>query len=451
MKVAKFGGSSLSSASQIKKVANIIKNDPDIKAVVVSAPGKRDDADVKVTDLLIALHANQVTGLDVEPAIESILHRYRLIIEELNLSDELLEHFDQTLRSYLKNIPESDRLLDALKSCGEDFNAQLVRDYLSENGLNARYLSPKDAGIMVTNEPSNAQLLPESYDYLARLKGCEEVLVIPGFFGYSETGHIVTFPRGGSDITGAIVARGLSVDVYENFTDQSYIFSAHPGFINQPHAIKEITYREMRELAYSGFGIFHDEALEPLYQVQIPVMIRNTNHPEIEGTKIVSERHDVTDWPVIGISSDEGFTSIRMRQYLLNREVGYTRRLLQIFEDHNISIEHIPSGIDTISIIIRSHRLENGVLEEIIQEIQDTLSPEWIQVEDNLTMMVIVGEGMREVTGLANKATAALAESNINIRMINQGASEISMIFAIAISDKQRALESMYAKYFEEA
>lgn len=451
MKVVKFGGSSLSSASQIKKVANIIKNDPDIKAVVVSAPGKRDDADVKVTDLLIALHANQVTGLDVEPAIESILHRYRLIIEELNLSDELLEHFDQTLRSYLKNIPESDRLLDALKSCGEDFNAQLVSDYLSEIGLNARYLSPKDAGIMVTNEPSNAQLLPESYDYLARLKGCEEVLVIPGFFGYSETGHIVTFPRGGSDITGAIVARGLSVDVYENFTDQSYIFSAHPGFINHPHAIKEITYREMRELAYSGFGIFHDEALEPLYQVQIPVMIRNTNHPEIEGTKIVSERHDVTDWPVIGISSDEGFTSITMRQYLLNREVGYTRRLLQIFEDHNISIEHIPSGIDTISIIIRSHRLENGVLEEIIQEIQDTLSPEWIQVEDNLTMMVIVGEGMREVTGLANKATAALAESNINIRMINQGASEISMIFAIAISDKQRALESMYAKYFEEA
>lgn len=448
MKVAKFGGSSLSSASQIKKVTNIVSQDPQIKAVVVSAPGKRDPDDVKVTDLLIALYTNQVTGLDVEPAIESILLRYRLIIEELNLPNELLAHFESTLRGYLKDITEADRLLDALKSCGEDFNAQLVSDYFNQVGLKSRYLSPKDAGIMVTNEPSNAQLLPESYDFLARLKGCEEVLVIPGFFGYSELGHIVTFPRGGSDITGAIVARGLSVDVYENFTDQSYIFSAHPGYIKSPHAIKEITYREMRELAYSGFGIFHDEALEPLYQVQIPVMIRNTNHPEIEGTKIVSERKDVKDWPVIGISSDEGFTSITMRQYLLNREVGYTRRLLQIFEDRNISIEHIPSGIDTISIIIRSHRLEQGELEEIIQDIQNKMSPEWIQVEENLAMMVIVGEGMRDVTGLANKATSALAERNVNIRMINQGASEISMIFAIDMADKQRALESMYAKYF---
>lgn len=448
MKVAKFGGSSLSSASQIKKVAQIVSQDPQIKAVVVSAPGKRDPDDVKVTDLLIALYTNQMTGLDVEPAIESILLRYRLIIEELNLPAELLAHFESTLRGYLKNITDADRLLDALKSCGEDFNAQLVSDYFNQIGLNSRYLSPKDAGILVTNEPSNAQLLPKSYELLARLKGCEEVLVIPGFFGYSESGHIVTFPRGGSDITGAIVARGLAVDVYENFTDQSYIFSAHPGYIKAPHAIKEITYREMRELAYSGFGIFHDEALEPLYQVQIPVMIRNTNRPEIEGTKIVSERKDVKDWPVIGISSDEGFTSITMRQYLLNREVGYTRRLLQIFEDRNISIEHIPSGIDTISIIIRSHRLEQGELEEIIQDIQTKMSPEWIQVEENLAMMVIVGEGMRDVTGLANKATSALAERNVNIRMINQGASEISMIFAIGMADKQRALESMYAKYF---
>ena len=448
MKVAKFGGSSLSSAGQIKKVATIIKNDPEIRAVVVSAPGKREEADTKVTDLLIALFTNHLAGLNVQPAIDSILTRYQLIVEELGLSDGLIDRFERTLRSYLNNIKDDARLLDALKSAGEDFNAQVVSDYLVSLGLKAAYLSPKDAGIVVTDEPSNAQLLPESYDYLKQLIGSETLYVIPGFFGYSKKGDIVTFPRGGSDITGAIVARGLEADVYENFTDQSYIFSAHPGHVRNPHAINAITYREMRELSYSGFSIFHDEALEPLYQVKIPVQIKNTNEPEIDGTRIVAERSDVNDYPVIGISSDEGFTSITLRQYLLNREVGYTRRLLQIFEDHNISIEHIPSGIDNISIIIRSHRLKENELQQIVQEIQDKLNPEWVQIEEDLAMMVIVGEGMREVTGLANKATSALAENNINIRMINQGASEISMIFAIAMKDQKKALAGLYEKYF---
>lgn len=450
MKVAKFGGSSLSSASQIKKVANIIKNDPDIRAVVVSAPGKREESDTKVTDLLIALFTNHLAGLDVQPALDSILKRYLLIVEELGLSTAIIERFDRTLRGYLAMIKDEARLLDALKSAGEDFNAQVVSDYLTSLGIQSAYLSPKDAGIFVTDEPSNAQLLPESYDNLKQLIGNESLIVIPGFFGYSKKGDIVTFPRGGSDITGAIVARGLEADVYENFTDQSYIFSAHPGHVRNPHAINAITYREMRELSYSGFSIFHDEALEPLYQVKIPVQIRNTNQPEIKGTRIVAERRDVNEYPVIGISSDEGFTAITMRQYLLNREVGYTRRLLQIFEDHNISIEHIPSGIDNISIIIRSHRLKDNELNQIVQEIQDKLNPEWVQIEEDLAMMVIVGEGMRDVTGLANKATSALAEKNINIRMINQGASEISMIFAIAIKDQKKALASLYEKYFNE-
>lgn len=450
MKVAKFGGSSLSSASQIKKVANIVKNDPQIRAVVVSAPGKREESDTKVTDLLIALFTNHLAGLDVQPALESILTRYQLIVEELKLSTLLIDRFETTLRGYLSTIKDEARLLDALKSAGEDFNAQVVSDYLASLGIQSAYLSPKDAGIFVTDEPSNAQLLPESYDNLKQLIGNETLFVIPGFFGYSKKGDIVTFPRGGSDITGAIVARGLKADVYENFTDQSYIFSAHPGHVRNPHAINAITYREMRELSYSGFSIFHDEALEPLYQVKIPVQILNTNQPEIEGTRIVAERSDVNEYPVIGISSDEGFTAITMRQYLLNREVGYTRRLLQIFEDHHISIEHIPSGIDNISIIIRSHRLKENELNQIVQEIQDKLNPEWVQIEEDLAMMVIVGEGMRDVTGLANKATSALAENNINIRMINQGASEISMIFAIAIKDQKKALASLYEKYFNE-
>ncbi|CAM4137121.1 aspartate kinase [Lacicoccus alkaliphilus] len=448
MKVAKFGGSSLSSSNQLKKVSKIIKNDPDIGAVVVSAPGRRFEDDIKVTDLLIALHANKITGLPYNEALDAILSRYEEIITGLGIGLEMLEKFRETILSYLQNITDNDRLLDALKSCGEDFNAQMLAEYLTLEGTAAKYYSPEDAGIYVTDEASNAQLLDESYDNIARLKDSEEVIVIPGFFGLSKNGNIVTFPRGGSDISGAIVARGLDAEIYENYTDQSHIYSAHPGFIENPHAIEELTYREMRELSYSGFGIFHDEALEPLYQVEIPVMIKNTNEPHIEGTKIVSKRALLKDIPVIGISCDVGFTAISVKDYLMNRQVGYMRKLLQIFENHRVSVEHMPSGIDNISIIARSKNLDGSKTEQVTEDINDQLEPEKVETEENLALLVIVGEGMEYTVGLANKATKALTENGINIRMMNQGASESSMVFAVKMSDYKKALSAVYNEYF---
>lgn len=448
MKVAKFGGSSLSSSNQLKKVSKIIKNDPDIGAVVVSAPGRRFEDDIKVTDLLIALHANKITGLPYNEALDAILSRYEEIITGLGIGLEMLEKFRETILSYLQNITDNDRLLDALKSCGEDFNAQMLAEYLTLEGTPAKYYSPEEAGIFVTDEASNAQLLNESYDNIARLKDSEEVIVIPGFFGLSKNGNIVTFPRGGSDISGAIVARGLDAEIYENYTDQSHIYSAHPGFIENPHAIEELTYREMRELSYSGFGIFHDEALEPLYQVEIPVMIKNTNEPHIEGTKIVSRRALLKDIPVIGISCDVGFTAISVKDYLMNRQVGYMRKLLQIFENHRVSVEHMPSGIDNISIIARSKNLDGNKTEQITEDINDQLEPEKVETEENLALLVIVGEGMEYTVGLANKATKALTENGINIRMMNQGASESSMVFAVKMSDYKKALSAVYNEYF---
>ena len=448
MKVAKFGGSSLSSSNQLKKVSKIIKNDPDIGAVVVSAPGRRFEDDIKVTDLLIALHANKITGLPYNEALDAILSRYEEIITGLGIGLEMLEKFRETILSYLQNITDNDRLLDALKSCGEDFNAQMLAEYLTLEGTPAKYYSPEEAGIFVTDEASNAQLLNESYDNIARLKDSEEVIVIPGFFGLSKNGNIVTFPRGGSDISGAIVARGLDAEIYENYTDQSHIYSAHPGFIENPHAIEELTYREMRELSYSGFGIFHDEALEPLYQVEIPVMIKNTNEPHIEGTKIVSRRALLKDIPVIGISCDVGFTAISVKDYLMNRQVGYMRKLLQIFENHQVSVEHMPSGIDNISIIARSKNLDGNKTEQITEDINDQLEPEKVETEENLALLVIVGEGMEYTVGLANKATKALTENGINIRMMNQGASESSMVFAVKMSDYKKALSAVYKEYF---
>ncbi len=451
MKVVKFGGSSLSDSHQVRKVADIIKSDAERRIAVVSAPGKRFSEDTKVTDMLIALHANKTAGFDTGEAIDQIIDRFSSIIDDLGIDQDLLAQYRATLNNYLDDINEEDRLLDALKSCGEDFNAQLLSAHLNKIGVEAEYMSPKDAGILVTDEPSNAQLIESSYERLNRLKDAPHVIVIPGFFGYSENNQIVTFPRGGSDITGAIVARGVEADLYENFTDVSFIYSAHPGLIDEPHAIKEITYREMRELSYAGFGVFHDEALAPVYKKKIPIMIRNTNDPEIEGTKIVSEREFIPEMPVIGISCDEGFTSITMNKYLMNREIGFTRRLLQILEDHCLSYEHIPSGIDNLSIILRSRQFEgNTKLEEVMADINDKLEPESMYVEDDLVLLVIVGEGMKENIGIATKTTTALSDNGVNISMINQGASEISMMFAIALEDEEKALRAIYRNYFKE-
>lgn len=449
MKVAKFGGSSLSNATQIQKVAKIIQNDPEIQFVIVSAPGKRDDKDTKVTDLLIHLFDEKVHSGSIERAKQMVLDRYSSIADELSLSKEIITHFDHVLTEYLSSITDPLRLLDALKACGEDFNAQLISQYFQRIGLNARYISPAELGIIVSDEPSNAHLLLESYDKIAQYKHDEQILIIPGFFGYSPNGNIVTFPRGGSDITGAIVARGVEADIYENFTDQSYIYAAHPGIVRKPYPIKEITYREMRELAYSGFGIFHDEALEPLYQVDIPVMVRNTNHPEIDGTKIVAQREINPNLPAIGISCDEGFTAISINKYLLNRQLGFTRKLLQIFENYHISIEHIPTGIDDISVVVRSHQLAApGTLDALLKDIEEQLDPDFINVETDLAIVVIVGEEMAEVVGTANKATRALASQAINILMINQGASEISMFYTISMDDKDDAIRALYREFF---
>lgn len=450
MKVAKFGGSSLSNAEQIKKVSSIIQNDPAIRIVVVSAPGVRFSEDIKVTDLLIDLYRCQSKGEDIQKSLQLILDRYRDIITDLDLDESLLETFEKILRNHLETIDDPKRLEDALKSSGEDFNAQVISQYLTSIGTPSKYISPKEAGIIVSDEPGNARLLLESYEKIAKLRNEDELLIVPGFFGYSKEGDIVTFSRGGSDITGAILASGVDADVYENYTDVSYIYSAHPGIIKNPHAIHELTYKEMRELAYSGFGIFNDEALEPVHKHHVPVMVRNTNRPDIEGTMIVSNREIDADTPVTGIASDDGFISISIGKYLLNREVGFTRRLLQIFDDFGVSIEHIPTGIDNISVIIRQQSLDESEvsLETILNKINDALEPEELEVEENLSLIMVVGEGMREGVGVLNTATEALSRSNINIRMINQGASEVSMTFTIQSKQEEKALKTLYDAYF---
>lgn len=444
MKVSKFGGSSVSNASQIKKVLNIINADPERKIVIVSAPGKRHDNDVKTTDLLIRLYEKVINKLNYVDKKKEIIQRYDDIITELNMSTDMLSIIDNTLEKYIDTLQDQPaRLLDALLSCGEDFNAQLIAEYNNSQGIPTKYLSPKEAGIIVTDIPQQAQILSSSYNHIHKLRDYKEKLIIPGFFGVSQQGYIVTFPRGGSDITGAIISSGVRATLYENFTDVSGIYKANPNIIKDPELIDEITYREMRELSYAGFSVFHDEALQPLYKDRIPVVIKNTNRPQDKGTYIVHDRQVNSKNIISGISCDKDFTVINIKKYLMNRQVGFTRKILGVLEDNNISFDHMPSGIDSISIVMRSKQIKNKE-NKVLNEIRKQCDVDELSIENDLAILMIVGEGMNQVVGTANKITHALAESGINLKMINQGASEISMMFGIAVDDAEKAVLSTY-------
>lgn len=444
MKVAKFGGSSVSTADQIKKVLNIVNSDEDRRIIIVSAPGKRHKEDVKTTDLLIRLYEKVIDDLDYISKKEEIIQRYADIIYELDMSDNLLTNIDQTLENFITTLKDKpSRLLDALLSCGENFNAQLIAEYNNSQGIPTRYISPGEAGIQVTDLPQNAQILDQSYEALYNLRTYDEKLIVPGFFGVSRQNYIVTFPRGGSDITGAIVARGVRADLYENFTDVSGIFRANPTIVKNPEVIDEITYREMRELSYAGFGVFHDEALQPLHKDRIPVVIKNTNRPNDTGTFIRHDREINSSNIVSGISCDKGFTVLNIKKYLMNRQVGFTRKILGVLEDYNISFDHMPSGIDSISIIMRSKEIHNRE-EQVLNDIRDKCDVDELSVEHDLAILMIVGEGMHRIVGTANTITHALAESKINLKMMNQGASEISIMFGIDVADADKAVKSTY-------
>ncbi|RIO93457.1 aspartate kinase [Staphylococcus haemolyticus] len=444
MKVAKFGGSSVSNVTQIKKVLDIVNSDPERKIIIVSAPGKRHKDDVKTTDLLVRLYEKVLNNLNYQDKKKEIIQRYADILQELDMDTSLLTVIDETLEEIISTLKEEPlRLYDALLSCGENFNAQLIASYNDSQGFKTTYLSPKDAGILVTDLPQQAQILEEAYEQISKLRDIEGKIIIPGFFGVSKNNYVVTFPRGGSDITGAIIARGIRASLYENFTDVSGIFKANPNIIQNPDLIEEITYREMRELSYAGFSVFHDEALQPLYKHRIPVVIKNTNRPQDKGTFIRHDR-DVSDKNVIiGISCEKGFTVINIKKYLMNRQVGFTRKVLEILEDYNISFDHMPSGIDSISIILRTHQLK-GKEKDVLNAIRKHCDVDELSIEHDLAILMIVGEGMNKAIGTANTITHALAESNINLKMINQGSSEISMMFGISIEDADKAVLSTY-------
>ena len=449
LKVSKFGGSSLASAVQVSQVCDIITADPRRRLIVVSAPGKRHSQDIKVTDLLIAAASQRLSGKLGASECAEVIERYRNIASELGLPAEVIEPIARDLTERLENsTADADLYMDTMKAGGEDNCARLIAQVLQARGIDAHYLNPRDAGLLLSEEPGNAQVLPEAYHRLRDLHERPGITIFPGFFGYSKQGNIVTFSRGGSDITGAILASAVRAEVYENFTDVDSVFAANPSIVKAPAPIAELTYREMRELSYAGFSVFHDEALEPVYRAQVPVNIRNTHNPDAAGTLIVPSRQS-TDMPVIGIAAMEGVCCIYLSKYLMNRQIGFGRRLLQILEAEEISFEHIPSGIDNMSVIIREENLSVEKEKRVIEQIRQILAPEDISVERGLALIMVVGEGMRHTVGVASRATSALAGTAVNIEMINQGSNEVSMMFGIKSEDMETAVQALYGEFFD--
>ncbi len=452
MKVIKFGGSSLADDIQIKKVANVIVSDPERRVVVVSAPGKGVHDPEKVTDMLIRV-ANVTLEQGVEAGrveLELIIRRYAAIAEKLGVP-EVMDRIAPDLSALLDaDLSHPAAFTDACKAAGEDNSAKLVAAYLTSIGHPAVYVDPRQAGMILSDEFGNAKILDKSFSLLNEsLSGISEIIVFPGFFGRTESGRLVTFPRGGSDITGAILAAALKADVYENFTDVDYVYAVNPKLIQDPAPISLVTYREMRELSYSGFNVYQEEALLPVFRAGIPVNIRNVNNPACPGTMIVANRPaEGQAVRVAGIASDKDFTSIYISKYLMNREVGFGRRLLSILEEEGISYEHTPTGIDDMTVILRSSSLKNGTLDRIVDRILNELHADDVQVTTGLSLIVVVGEGMKRAVGIAAAATSALSRAGVNISMISQGSSEVSMVFAVDSKDCDKGVRALYDVLF---
>jgi aspartate kinase len=450
MKVCKFGGTSLASADQIKKVCDIVTSDPERRLVVVSAPGKEFDDDIKVTDLLINLAEAYLKTQNCDKELNQVVSRYQRIAEGLNLGDGIVKDIENNLKTRISlGYDHKEKFIDRMKAAGEDNSARLVAKYLRSLGYNAKYINPKDAGLYLSDEYGNARILPQSFKNLSKLRDMDGILIFPGFFGYSLSGEVVTFSRGGSDITGSILAAAIEADIYENFTDVNSVYAANPKLIKNPKAISVLTYREMRELAYAGFSVLHEETLAPVFRKGIPVNIRNTNNPESKGTIIATTRK-ITNGPVSGIAGTGGFLTINIHKYLMNREIGFVRKVLSILEEESVSFEHVPSGIDDISIILRKKHIDDDKVSRIMERIAHNLVVDSITIGYDLALVMVVGEGMMNSIGVAGRATTALAKGGVNIRMINQGSSEVSIMFGIDEKDLDAAIISLYDEFFDE-
>lgn len=429
-KVVKFGGSSLASAQQFKKVGDIIRSDEARKYVVPSAPGKRFDGDTKVTDMLYQCYAVAQEGKKFDDLLKKIKERYDEIISGLGLSLSLEEEF-KVIKEQFKAKAGSDYAA----SRGEYLNGIIMANYLGYEFIDsATVIFFKEDGTFDADKTN--QVLGK------RLENVERA-VIPGFYGAYENGVVKTFSRGGSDVTGSIVAKAVRADLYENWTDVSGFLVADPRIIDNPEVIQTITYKELRELSYMGATVLHEDAIFPVRKEGIPINIKNTNAPEDPGTMIVESTCKLPKYTITGIAGKKGFVSVNIEKDMMNSEIGFGRRVLQAFEDHGISFEHVPSGIDTMTVFVHQEEFE-GKEQQVLAEIHRLTQPDSIDIEPNLGLIAVVGRGMKSNRGTAARIFAALAHVNVNVKMIDQGSSELNIIIGVDNRDFEAAIKAIY-------
>lgn len=434
IKVVKFGGSSLADAEQFKKVRDIVLEDPSRRYVVPSAPGKRFREDDKVTDLLYACYNLSAQGEPIDEVFNKIVERYDSIVNALNvdldLSDEYL-HIKWSIKHHAGR--------DYAASRGEYLNGKILASYLGYDFVDPTvYIKFGDDGVFdseITNSLLSAKL------------ASHERAVIPGFYGSMPNGTIKTFSRGGSDITGSIVARAVRADIYENWTDVDGFLMADPRIVESPKVISTITYRELRELSYMGAGVLHEDSIFPVRVAGIPINIRNTNNKLSRGTMIVPETDEFdTSGVITGIAGKKGFSVLTIEKALMNSETGFGRKVLEAIEEEGISFEHLPSGIDTMSVVLNTHDISEHK-KAIIESICESVNPDSVSIEDGLALIAVVGRAMAKAKGTAYRVFKAVAEAGINVKMIDQGSSELNIILGVDESDFDAALNAIYAEF----
>jgi aspartate kinase len=429
-KVVKFGGSSLASAKQFQKVGEIIRADHERKYVVPSAPGKRHLHDTKVTDMLYECYGLAEAGKEFSSQLAQIKLRYEEIIVGLELKLSLEEEFKEIAKQFSAKAGK-----EYAASRGEYLNGIIMAQYLGYTFV--------DAAQVVRFDTDGNFLADETDALLSEKLSGIETAVIPGFYGAEENGKVRTFSRGGSDITGSIVARAVHADVYENWTDVSGFLIADPRIIDRPEGIDTITYRELRELSYMGATVLHEDAIFPVRKEGIPINIRNTNSPEDRGTWIVESTCQKSKYIITGIAGKRGFCSINIEKDMMNSEVGFGRKVLQVFEQNGISFEHMPSGIDTLTVFVHQDEFIDKE-QKVVAGLHRLTKPDSIDIESDLALIAVVGRGMRSTRGTAGRIFSALAHANVNVKMIDQGSSELNIIIGVSDSDFETAIKAIY-------
>ncbi len=436
IKVCKFGGTSMADGSNIKNVANIFCSDEARRYIVVSAPGKRFSNDIKVTDLLYQCQKEvEETGKCVT-AFAKIRERFQNIVKELGVDMDIDTILDETEERICK-----EKSADFSASRGEYLSGQVMAGVLGVPFVDAQdVIVFNDDGSLATDD---------SYSLVAKALADKPRAVVGGFYGAYRNGKVKTFSRGGSDISGAIVARATYADVYENWTDVSGFLACDPRIVDKPQGIKVLSYKELRELSYMGANVLHSESIFPVKSANIPINIKNTFRPEDEGTMIVPlSKYQYTGNIVTGIAGKKNFTVIHIEKSMMNSEIGFTRKILSILEKDNLSFEHMPSGIDTMSLVIDSSLLQLGMLDRLLTEIEQTVNPDHVRVYNNIALIATVGHGMSSSIGTSGRLFKALSDANINVRMIDQGSSELNIIVGVADEDCNKAIKAIYNEFF---